>query len=1548
MKKVLLFASILMVLAVFFAACDNDTPPAITDSTTINPPETTESVETEPPHSHVWSDWTTSRVATCTNKGVSERACACGEKETMDIGAIGHTPGVEATCTTPQNCTVCGDILAVASGHTPGVEATCTTPQNCTVCGDILAVASGHTPGAKATCTTPQNCTVCGDILAVASGHTYTSQLTNSNVGSTIEISHTCSLCKDTYLENIVPTNFEITKNNREQIGYKGTEGEVLVIPAVFQTQDGAWYRVTAIQDAGFQYCSGLTAIIIPNTVTSIGSWAFYGCTALKHIDIPDTVTTIGVRAFYECTSLEQIKLPASLTGIRTYTFALCSSLTEIIIPNSVTFIESSAFYQCNNLVTLSVPFLGEQAQNAQYAYLGYLFGGSYLGCNSEYVPSSLRTVTLTSGTKIPANAFADCENVTHIAFPENIVAIDEYAFQSCHSLNNFTIPDSVCSIGQGAFSGCKGLTHIILPEGLTGISDLVFAGCTGLKRIAIPDGVRSVGIMAFYNCVSLEEITLPASISDFGWNAFDSCSKLSRVYLSFANTPDSFKMSDTFGDSISSLKTVVVTGGERIPAEAFNLCEALESVTLADTIVSIENDAFRYCQALRTIVIPDSVTSIGKNAFYRCSSLEGVIITTKSRLSSIGNFAFFDCSLLSEILIPNGVTQIGMWAFYGCNSLKNVYYCGTSEEWRQISIGSANDPLVYAAIQYNYDPNHVHDVTVDEAVAPTCTASGLTEGKHCAGCGQIFVQQEVIPAVGHTMGRWVKTKAPTCTSFGEEARNCGNCTYNEIRTISPIAHRYDAGQDICTVCGIRKPSEGLAYTSNGDGTCFVSGIGSCTDTEIVIPAIAPTGDLVTAIGMYAFDGCTSLTSVYIPEGVTCIGEAAFVDCSGLTSIVIPNSVTVIENHAFEGCTGLMDTELPSSLVYIGTQAFANCQSISHITIPASVTSLGSGIFLYCINLRSVTFEKGISISDIPSNSFYSCESLTSVYIPDGVKNIGNNAFGQCQSLTDVRIPLGVESIGKNAFGKCTALTQIHIPNSIRTIGQQAFYLSSITDVFYDGSDSEWLLIKIQIAGNQSMICATFHYEGGLTHEHVSAEYPGVDPTCVTDGYTNGEFCTVCGVKTKPWEIIPATGHTMQNSTCIVCGFEQVDYTDISRYHFDYGYQSLGAMENGENLQAFYIAMDKVLTEFHLNPNMEAWYKSDGNYVVADINYGDCGISHEEACLVANYYQLDHPLYYWIHYWVGWDYVPSCLRIYTVEDYALGSERSKINAMIYAKVEEYANYIHGETSKYSIVLATHDWIATAVEYAYDDNGEPESELWAHRVSGFFLGKNVVCEGYSQTMQLFLRFAGVNSIGVEGFAGESHEWTLIQLDDEKWYWLDLTWDDPSTGKIKYNYFLVTDNQYVNWHDAIDGYTNVFAGNSTFMDSHTPYDMNHSSALNRTYDLPSRSEHVFFDDAILELRETFTVDGCTYALIGHGKVQLVYVDVEGTAMVPEWVEYNGTYYHVSEVGAMNEEGYFTAYECVTSDSVTSIIICSPNIVIWNEALNNDSLDFVVWVH
>ena len=143
--------------------------------------------------------------------------------------------------------------------------------------------------------------------------------------------------------------------------------------------------------------------------------------------------------------------------------------------------------------------------------------------------------------------------------------------------------------------------------------------------------------------------------------------------------------------------------------------------------------------------------------------------------------------------------------------------------------------------------------------------------------------------------------------------------------------------------------SQGLQFTSNGDGTCYVSGIGSCTDTDVVIPLTSLDWDIVTSIGDHAFEWCTSLTSVTFAKGsqLTSIGDGAFLECPSLTSIEIPASVTSIGDDAFEWCTSLTSVTFAegSQLTSIGDGAFSWCESLTSIEIPASVTFIGDYAF---------------------------------------------------------------------------------------------------------------------------------------------------------------------------------------------------------------------------------------------------------------------------------------------------------------------------------------------------------------------------------------------------------------------------------------------------------------------------------------------------------------------------------------------------------------------------------------------------------------------------
>ena len=174
-------------------------------------------------------------------------------------------------------------------------------------------------------------------------------------------------------------------------------------------------------------------------------------------------------------------------------------------------------------------------------------------------------------------------------------------------------------------------------------------------------------------------------------------------------------------------------------------------------------------------------------------------------------------------------------------------------------------------------------------------------------------------------------------------------------------------------------------------------------------------GDGATKIGANAFNGCTGLTSVTIPNSVTSIGEGAFEDCSCLTSITIPNSVTSIGGFAFYGCTSLTNLIIPDKVTSIGVGAFAHCTGITSIEIPNGVTRIEGSSFRHCNNLISIT-------------------------IPDGVTSLGGFAFEACTSLTNINIPSSVTSIGWYAFNGCTGLTSITIGNNVTTIERMAFY----------------------------------------------------------------------------------------------------------------------------------------------------------------------------------------------------------------------------------------------------------------------------------------------------------------------------------------------------------------------------------------------------------------------------------------------------------------------------------------------------------------------------
>ncbi len=318
-------------------------------------------------------------------------------------------------------------------------------------------------------------------------------------------------------------------------VGYSGS----VVIPTTV-TYNGTTYPVTSIDEIAFYYCTSLTSIDIPNSITKIGSFAFGNCPVLTSIVVesgnPRYDSRNNCKAIIETADNTLIAgckntiIPNSVTVIGDYAFEGCYGLTNIVIPNSVTSIGNKAFYNCDGLTSINIPNSVTAIGKGVFENCDELASFVVESGNPRYDSrNNCKAIIETADNTL----IVGCKNTI---IPNSVTAIGDWAFSYCHGLTSINIPNSVTAIGKGAFESCIGLTSVDISNSVTAIGNYAFYNCGGLTSINIPNSVTSIGDWAFFWCTGLTSIVIPNSVTSIGNEAFKNCWTLTDVYCYIAD----------------------------------------------------------------------------------------------------------------------------------------------------------------------------------------------------------------------------------------------------------------------------------------------------------------------------------------------------------------------------------------------------------------------------------------------------------------------------------------------------------------------------------------------------------------------------------------------------------------------------------------------------------------------------------------------------------------------------------------------------------------------------------------------------------------------------------------------------------------------------------------------------------------------------------------------------------------------------------------------------------------------------------------------------
>ncbi len=783
--------------------------------------------------------------------------------------------------------------------------------------------------------------------------------------------------------------------------------------------------------------------LVMPEAVTSVGEYAFANCASLTDIVIPKTITEIPNYTFSGCKGITSIEIPENINKIYDYVFSDCTSLKKAVIKNCKDGIGNYIFSGCSAIEDITIPYVGHSFAAAEEDGSTQQFSDFFLNGNTtefnaitnygswtRYIPKSLSSITVTSGTRIPNYAFYRIGSVKNISVPKTVKTFGNYAFADCVSLENSNIHEGITSIGNYAFSNCSSaaFNNVSFPTTLTSIGEYAFSGCKGLTGITVPKTVKAVGKYAFSDCTSIKSAVIAGGEDSIGDYVFSGCKSLAELTIPFigssaasANDPKVVSQVSTYflnGNTTdfyaitnygswtryipNALKKITVTGGSRISDYAFYRLSGVETIIIPDETTAIGKYAFEDCKkaAFGDLNFTKSLVSIGEYAYSNCFGLTGINIP--ENVKTIGKYAFNNCSALEKAVIKGGADGIGEYIFNQCKSLAEL-----TLPFAGFDAKSADDPEV---------------------------TSQLTS---------YFLN-------GNTDDYYAITNYGSWTRYIPKA----------LKKITILSGKRISNYAFYRFTGVESIVIPESITEIGNYA-----FGDCSSN---INSYIPEG--VTSIGNHAFSNCSStdFNNVEFPAALTSIGDYAFSGCNGLTSITVPETLTSIGSYAFSDCSSLEKAVIEGGANGIGDYVFSGCKSLAEMTIPfvgsdsksaddPDVTSQVSTYFLngnttdfYAITnygswtryipkaLKKITVTGGTRLSDY---AFYRLSGVETISIPDSMTEIGKYAFAQCNKIAfgDLELSENLESIGEYAFLDCYGLTGITIPENVKTIGNYAF-----------------------------------------------------------------------------------------------------------------------------------------------------------------------------------------------------------------------------------------------------------------------------------------------------------------------------------------------------------------------------------------------------------------------------------------------------------------------------------------------------------------------------